>query len=432
MQTFNLIIAALGVIAAIYFLIKKYDTKLVLLTAGLGMAIAGLKPISALDAFAKSMTNPGLIQAICSVLGFAAVLKLTGCDKHLVALLSKPLKKAGFLVIPTAILLTFTINIALPSAAGCAAAVGAVFIPLLINSGVRPATAAAAVFAGTYGSMLSPGISHNPFVADIATKVYGSEFTVIQVIQTHAFATVVSILVATTVITIVSIMKKEHTGYVSEDKDFQVEEGMKVNILYALINVIPLAILVFAFTSFAPESFKSIKVPHAMIIGAILAILVTRKSPTEVCKGFFNGMGGAYADVIGIIIAAGVFVAGLNALGAVDAFIDVLKTHPEWASAGGTFGPFLLAIVTGSGDAAAMAFNGAVTPHALDLGTTPEKLGTLTAVAGAIGRTMSPLAGAVIVCAGIAKVTTMEVARRTAPGMICAVIVLFVILGVLG
>lgn len=432
MATLNLIVAVVGIVAAVYFLIKKYDTKLVLLTAGIGMAIIGLKPISALDAFAKSMTNASLIQAICSVLGFAAVLKLTGCDKHLVALLSKPLKKAGFLVIPAATLLTFMINIALPSAAGCSAAVGAVFIPLLIGLGVRPAMAAASVFAGTYGSMLSPGTSHNPFVANIATEVYGSEFSVLQVIQTLAVPTVVSILVAVTVITILAVVRNDHKGHVTEDKDFQVNDDLKPNIIYALVNIVPLAILVIGFASWAPESMKSIKVPHAMIIGAILAIIVTRKSPTQVTKDFFNGMGGAYADVMGIIIAAGVFVAGLNALGAVGAFIDVLKSHPEWASAGGAFGPFLLAIITGSGDAAAMAFNGAVTPHALDLGTTPEKLGTLTSVAGAIGRSMSPLSGAVIVCAGIAKVAPMEVAKRTAPGMICAVIVLYIMLGVLG
>ncbi len=42
---------------------------------------------------------------------------------------------------------------------------------------------------------------------------------------------------------------------------------------------------------------------------------------------------------------------------------------------------------------------------------------------GALGRTMSPIAGAVIICASIAGVSPFEVAKRTAPGMIIAVVV---------
>lgn len=42
----------------------------------------------------------------------------------------------------------------------------------------------------------------------------------------------------------------------------------------------------------------------------------------------------------------------------------------------------------------------------------------LAALSGAIGRTMSPLVGAVIVCAGIVKVAPLNMAKRTALGMI--------------
>jgi len=421
MEIFKIVIAALGVVAVVYFLIKKYDTKLVLFTAGLGMATISLQPMKALDAFAKSMTTGSLIQAICSVLGFAAVLKLTGCDKHLVALFGGILKRAGLFLVPAAILLTFTTNVALPTAAGCAAAVGTIFIPLLINSGVRPAMAAAAVFAGTYGSMLNPGLSHNAFVAKIANV------EAMDIINVHMFATIASIVVAAVVIGIIAIIKKEHKGYVSDDKDIAVEAGFKVNPIYALVNVVPLFILIVGFAGWIPV--LKMDIPQAMLIGAVLAIIVTRKSPSEVCKNFFNGMGGGYADILGIIICASVFVAGLDALGAVQSFINVLTTHPSWASIGGTAGPFLLAVITGSGDAAAFAFNEAVTPSAELFNTTVEKLGALASVAGAIGRTMSPLAGAVIVCAGFAKVSTLEVAKRTAPGMILAVITLYIILG---
>ena len=46
------------------------------------------------------------------------------------------------------------------------------------------------------------------------------------------------------------------------------------------------------------------------------------------------------------------------------------------------------------------------------------------AIAGAIGRTMSPIAGVTIVCAGLAMVSPVEMVKRTAPGMILATLFL--------
>lgn len=420
MEIFHIVIAIITIVAVIYFLVKKYETKLVLIVAGVFMALVALKPMGAFDAFAERMTTGGLIQAICSVLGFAAVLKITECDKHLIMLLSNMLKKAGLFLVPLATLLTFAINIALPSAAGCAAAVGAIFIPLLIYTGVKPAMAAAAVFAGTYGSMLSPGLSHNPFVAKLANV------DVIQVINVHKVATISSVLMAAVLLGIIAIIMKENRGFTTDDKDFHIDEAFKANPLYALVNIVPLGILLIGYTSWG--HFLKMGIPQAMLIGVFLAVIVTRKSPTDVSNGFFKGMGGAYAEILGIIIAAAVFVAGLQALGAIDAFNKALIANPSIAKIGATFGPMLLAIVTGSGDAAAFAFNEAVTPLAAQFGMSIEKMGSLAALSGAIGRSMSPIAGAVIICAGIAKVSTVDVVKRTAIPMIFAIIVVYFVL----
>ena len=156
MEQFNSVVAIVGIIATIYLLIKKYETRTVLIGVGLIMAIITVKPMEALDAFAKAMTSSGLIMAICSSMGFAYVMKYTKCDTHLVHLLTKPLSGLKFFLIPIATIMTFFINIAIPSAAGCAAAVGATLIPVLKSAGVRPATAGAAILAGTFGSMMSP------------------------------------------------------------------------------------------------------------------------------------------------------------------------------------------------------------------------------------------------------------------------------------
>ena len=46
-------------------------------------------------------------------------------------------------------------------------------------------------------------------------------------------------------------------------------------------------------------------------------MLVTWTGPTTVVTEFFDGMGRAYSFVIGIIIAAGVFIGGLEAAGVI-------------------------------------------------------------------------------------------------------------------
>ncbi len=420
METLKVLIALITIVGVVYFLVKKYDTKLVLLVAGVFMATVALEPMIAFDSFAKRMTTGGLIQSICSVLGFAAVMKITECDKHLINLLAGLLKKAGIFLVPVATLLTFAINVALPSAAGCAAAVGSIFIPLLIYSGVRPVMAAAAVFSGTYGSMLNPGLSHNPFIAKLAG------ISVLDVIDNHKLAVIVSIVIASIVLGMLAIYLKEHKGYVSEDEDFKISTDFKVNPLFAFINIIPLIILILGFTGTVP--MLKMGVAQAMLIGIFVAVILTRTNPSEVSKKFFDGMGGAYANILGIIITATVFVSGLKALGAVDVFIDFLISNPNLAGIGATVGPFLLAIVVGSGDAAAFAFNEAVTPHAESLGMKIQDMGSLSAISGAIGRTMSPLAGAVIVCAGFAKVDTIDVVKRTALGMILGLVSVYVLL----
>lgn len=131
---------------------------------------------------------------------------------------------------------------------------------------------------------------------------------------------------------------------------------------------------------------------------------------------------------MGIIIAAAVFVGGMGAIGLVDAFIEAMTNSPGIVKMAATFGPFLLAVISGSGDAATFAFNEAVTPFAEKFGVSQVNMGSIALISGALGRTMSPIAGAAIVCAGIAKVNPMELTKRNAPGIIIATIVSMFIL----
>ena len=143
-MTWQIWLAVAVIILTVYGLVKRYETRMLLLIAGFVMCIAAGDPMKAFQAFVKGMTNVTLVPAICAAMGFAAAVSASGCDKHLVAAVAKPLKKLGGLLIPAATILTFAINIAIMSAAGTAATAGATFIPLLLRAGIRPAAAAAA------------------------------------------------------------------------------------------------------------------------------------------------------------------------------------------------------------------------------------------------------------------------------------------------
>jgi DcuC family C4-dicarboxylate transporter len=48
----SVIIGGIIVLATIYFLVKQYESRMVLFTAGLTMAVLSGKPLAAFDAFA--------------------------------------------------------------------------------------------------------------------------------------------------------------------------------------------------------------------------------------------------------------------------------------------------------------------------------------------------------------------------------------------
>jgi DcuC family C4-dicarboxylate transporter len=66
------------------------------------MALIAWNPQAWSDAFAKNMVVAGLLQTILPVMGFAAVMELTGCNSHLVKLLTDPLVRLRLILIPGA------------------------------------------------------------------------------------------------------------------------------------------------------------------------------------------------------------------------------------------------------------------------------------------------------------------------------------------
>lgn len=138
-MTWQIWLAIASIVFIVFGLVKRLETRMLLIVAGFILCCASGAPMKAFGAFVKGMTNITLVPAICSAMGFAFAVQASKCDQHLVAAVAAPLKKLGGLLIPAATILTFLINIAIMSAAGTAATAGATFIPLLLRAGIRPA-----------------------------------------------------------------------------------------------------------------------------------------------------------------------------------------------------------------------------------------------------------------------------------------------------
>lgn len=407
-------------------IVKRYEARMVLFLAGLVMTILSGKWSAAFDAFTAAMINKGLVPVICSVMGFAYVMKLTECDTHLVHLLAGFLRRWRFILIPGTVVVTFIVNIALPTAAGCAAAVGIVLIPTLIKAGIHPVIAASAVLAGTWGSVLNPGTVHNPFIAKLANT------DVMAVISGHFPAAAAGLAVVAISLTFVAILFKEDRGYEAAESSAAGKEQaanqpeFKVNIIKAIVPVLPLTMLILG--SKQVRLIPEVSVLQAMIIGVIVGFVVTLKSPQEISKQFFAGMGESYGSVVGLIVAASVFICGMDAMGIVKVLIDAMKESQSIAKLAAAWGPFLVTVLSGSGDAATLAFNGAITPHAKDFGFGISQIGSLAYLSGGLGRSMSPVAPVTIICATLAGVNPIDMVKRNALGVVLAALVVMMIL----
>ena len=425
------------VVVTFYLIYKNYEARLVLALSGLVMAFIGQVVVgtnggvsAAVDAFVKQLVNGGLVPTIVTVMGFGYVMTFTKCSDHLVNLLVKPLARVPVIVIPGAVIITWLLNIVLPSAAGIAA-VGVLLIPALIALKVRPVMAAAAVFIGTWGSVVSPGLMFNPQIADIAFKAKEIPAPdAMIVIMQEALPCAIGALVAAICLTIICIVLKEGVGSTEIVKELpdgeEIQKNFKVNPIKAIIPIIPLALLVLASKQVGVLPTKAFSVPVCMLIGTAIGLIVAlfnKQKIGEASKKFCRGAGDGFCDVVILIAAAAMFASGMKAIGLTGALVDAMKGSQSVAMFAAAAGPFVMAAISGSGNAAALAFNQAITPNAADFGLTIVQLGAVAQIAAGLGRSMSPVAGGVIILAGIAGVNPMEVVKRTAIPAIVALIV---------
>ena len=157
---------------ALTLIVRRMEVRLVLALTGLALFSAAGEVPGFFQAVFKEMANAKTIIPICSAMGFAYVLKLTGCDHHLVHLLVGPLRRVKWLVVPGGIVAAFLVNAAIQSQTGTAAVVGPVLVPLLLAAGVGPVTAGAVLLLGSSmgGELCNPGAVEITTLAGIVDR----------------------------------------------------------------------------------------------------------------------------------------------------------------------------------------------------------------------------------------------------------------------
>ncbi|MEC4815836.1 MAG: C4-dicarboxylate transporter DcuC [Scytonema sp. PMC 1069.18] len=387
---------------------KHIDVRLILgLCAGCLFFIAGQLP-QLFVTITEQMTNGKTVAPICTAMGFAYVLRLTECDRHLTHLLLAPLRHGKWLLIPGGIMAAYIVNMAIVSQSSTAAILGTVLLPLLQTVGIEPVIAGSLLLLGSSmgGELFNPGAVEMVTLAELTGQPVVK--LVVQVLPINLLASITTLIAfcILTVIfskkTVVELPEETNTDspVANSDKPF------RLNLMKALIPLLPLALL-FIIPALVqlPKQFShnSVSIATAMLIAVIAAGLTTPKESAHLVAVFFKGASFAYVNIISIIIMATIFTDGIKANGLIELLTNALANHPAAVKIVSLILPFTLAGATGSGGAPAIAVMNVLVPVAATMNLDPVNIGALASVAAQLGRTLSPVAAVVIMSSTISQ-----------------------------
>lgn len=417
----TLALAVVVIVAAIVLMVRRVDVRLVLLGAGLALMLLAGNPLGLADTFTRAMVT-GMVAPICAAMGFAAVMKATGCDRHLVHLLLAPVRRVPWLVLPGGILVAYLVNMAVPSQTSTAAALGPILVPLLVASGFTPLVAGAALILGASfgGDLLNPGSQDVQAVAGV-TQIPAAALST-RIIPA-------GIAGAFTAATAFTILHRRDTGVVVPGATplvfvETVSDDFRVDAVRALIPLVPIALLLLGYAGVpgmqwlvavpsGPEWTglgNALPVVRAMLIGVALAGLVVWREVAVITRTMFEGMGTAYGSIISLTITAQCFGAGIGAVGLAGLLLERAHASDTLSLLAGAF-PWGLSMLSGAGSGAILAFAQTFLTG-LDGSDASTRLGALAILGGAFGRTMSPVAAVVVYTAGLVGFPPMTLVRR--------------------
>ncbi len=422
------IVAIVVSLGSLYLVLRGFDVRLVLLSAALLIAALANNVLAVFDVFFLRMGDGQVIGPICSAMGYSFVLRATGCDREMVRLLLKPLRRFAWLLIPGGALVGFLTNMAITSQTAAAAAVGPILVPLMLAAGFHPLSAAATLVLGCSGG----GNLFNPGEPDVVNIQVNTHAPTPQVLQTMILPELAGFVTALTLFWIarqrggLSHMNAPHgsTEAVATEEPIHLLKALMpplpVLLLFALM---PGLHLVPTFNAWYPDGFP---VVHAMLLSTIVIAFVVRKDLSRLTKEFFEGLGYGYVQVISLIITASCFIESLKQAKVIDVLVTQLQGGGVFAGFSSALSTMALAFVSGSGTAPSIAFSKGVLPGLLKQGMDLQQavdLGCLGAIGATFGRTMSPVAAIVLFAATLSGTQAKDIVKHLALPLIIGVCV---------
>ena len=428
-------IAVIVTIIAGWALLKRYQTHLVLLFAGLVILVCvalmgdasflpkGVKPSGfwLFDIFAtlKSIAtkqSSGIGFLIMTAGGFAAYMDRIGAAKALVDIAVKPLAKlrAPYVVLAAGYLVGQILVMVIPSAAGLAMLLLVALFPILKAVGTSPAAAAAVI--GT-----SAGMTFTPTAgtANLAAKVAGLD-PIIYLVQYQLPLAVPTLIVCCVAHYFVQRWYDKKNDDVYAEAAVKAVDAPQVPKWYAIFPILPIALLII-FSKLVVASVKLDTIAALFMVwtGVVVIEIIRLRDVKKIFKdamAMFQSMGKMFAGIVALIICAEFFATGLQTSGLIDALI---KSAQGVGAGMGAMTVLLTGIVsvvtflTGSGVGAYSSFATLAPDVAAGLGGSVEALVTPMQFASGMLRAMSPVAGVIIAVAGAAGVSPVAIVRRT-------------------
>ena len=441
-MTFGIFLSLIVILLTVVAVLRGIDVRLALILAAIVLGLLGGNLPAIVRMFLSTLASEQFVVPICTAMGFAHVLRRTGCDQHLVHLLVKPIEYVRFLILPGAVLIGFLVNVPIISQTSTAVAVGPVLIPLLLAARITPATTGAALLLGASmgGDLLNPGA---PELRTIAAALdIASTDCVVHVIPLLA----VQLVVATLLFWILSVRAERRAPQVAGEPS---EPDFRVNLVKALVPLVPLVLLFLTGGPFyllrIPDGwlidstragekalFDGRLIGAAMLLGVVAAMAVSPRALPDSARSFFEGAGYAYAHIISLIVAARCFGAGMEHVGFAELLGQVTKQSPGLLVPSAVGVPLSFAWLSGSGMAAMQSVYGFFIAPAQAAGVSAVDLGALIAIAAAAGRSLSPVAAVTLMCSSLAQTSPIGVCKRLAipilGALVCVLITALVLI----
>jgi DcuC family C4-dicarboxylate transporter len=454
--------AGLVVIAvAVYAIARRVDVRLALLLAALALGALADNLPSILRAFLATFADEKFVVPICCAMGFAHVLRYTGCDQHLVRLLTQPLRNVQLLVIPGAVLVGFLVNVPVISQASTAVTVGSVLIPLLLAARLSPVTVGAALLLGASvgGELLNPGAPEMRTIAEKTGEAAGElGLDVVppagpDCVRHNLPLALVQLSVAVLAFWVISLRAESRARQHPPPEPEELarpEAAFRVNYFKAVVPLVPIVLLFLTSGTLrvlpvprewlvpptsGPEAaarFESRLIGAAMVLGAAVAALTTWQQSSAAARAFCEGTGYAFANIITVIVVATCFGEGVKQIGLASLTGAVLDVAPGLLLPLAGLLPLGFALLCGSGMASTQSLFGFFAGPALRLGVDPAHAGAVVSLAAAAGRTMSPVAAVVLLCATLTKTNPVDLVKRVSVPLLLGVAAMVLTAMILG